>query len=518
VPIGRRSVLAGLAAAGLEPAYAAAHAGAPRFRTADAAWQGAYDRALAALAGNVRTLPQYDRPLLIEGSSYNGIWMECGPYEALVWRRFRPDIARNSHMAFFALQKADGQIPANIKPAGLQFGQIQMVVPIAATAWELARATKDEALLKAAYDSCGRWDAWLGRWRNTRGTGLVEGFCTYDTGMDNSPRWEGVPVRCPDADARKLPAAPGLPRLCPDLSATVYGARTALASMAQALGRKQEAAAWRQSAERLRGLILSRLYDAADAGFYDLDAQDRPVKIDCDVLSRVCGEHVVDRALFDHLWAQRLHDRTGFWAPYPLPSVALDDPKFVRPIPPNSWGGASQALTALRAPRWMEHYGRAAELAVLMQRWCEAIIRDGGFRQQLDPLSGVFTAGEDPTYSPAALALVDFTWRLAGVREEDGRLTWTVRPGCAAAEGASFALPLAGGVEARLRYHGGGAELSLGRRPVARIEGGAARLTTDLSGRPLRLEGVAERAQHVSLRLPHSRRRITLTPNRSVAL
>jgi hypothetical protein len=44
-----------------------------------------------------------------------------------------------------------------------------------------------------AYRACSAWDDWLMTYRNTRGTGLIEGFCTYDTGHDNSPRWQGIP-------------------------------------------------------------------------------------------------------------------------------------------------------------------------------------------------------------------------------------------------------------------------------------------------------------------------------------
>src|SRR5271163_3080504 len=115
--------------------------GAPEFKTANARWQSAYDAALAALANNVQVLPRFDRPVLIEGSVYRGIWMECGPHESLVYRKFRPDVARNSHMTFFALQRADGQFPASNKVSEMGYGQIQMVVPITATAWELAQAT-----------------------------------------------------------------------------------------------------------------------------------------------------------------------------------------------------------------------------------------------------------------------------------------------------------------------------------------------------------------------------------------
>src|SRR6185312_1287836 len=239
--------------------------GGPLFSTADTRWQAAYDKACAVLAGNVQVLPRYNKPVLIEGAQYPGVWQECAPQEGLTYRHFRADVARNNHMAFFALQRPDGQLPANNKRSETGFGQIQMVVPIAATAWELAQMTGDEELLQTAYDACRRWDAWLMRYRNTRRTGLIEGFCTYDAGMDNSSRWAGMPRQCPDKDAKRCPQVPTLPRLCPDLSATVYGGRVALAGMAGALGKPDEAAAWKAHAEEIRRLIIARLYVPQDA-------------------------------------------------------------------------------------------------------------------------------------------------------------------------------------------------------------------------------------------------------------
>lgn len=433
-----------MAAAGLAtPTWASpAHTHLPRLPDGPEPWHPTWDAALAVLAGNIKSVPRYDQPMLMEGAVYPGVWMECGPQEALVYATLRryvaavegqPSpvaIARANHMAFFALQSAEGQLPASIKVSGeVGFGQIQMVVPIAATAWELVQLTHDEELLHAAYAACSRWDAWLRRYRDTRKTGLVEGFCTYDTGHDNSPRWKGIPNRCPDADARKCPPLPSLPRLCPDLSATVYGGRVALAAMAHALGKRDEAARWLADAETLRLLILARLYDPEDAAFYDLDAQDRFVKVRGDVITRVMGEHVLklsvasDRRIFDAVWTRQLHNPQAFWTPYPFPSVAVDDPAFVRPIPRNSWGGAAQALTALRAPRWMAHYGKRAELRTLMLAWVTAIARSGSgggphrdageFRQQMDPVTGEFTRADRSGYSPAALVYLDFVHRLA---------------------------------------------------------------------------------------------------------
>ena len=398
----------------------------PVFAANDPAWKRTWDAAIAVLAGNIRNVPGYSKPLLFEGSTYQGIWLECGPHEGLVYAalaksiptdtaRTTPlQIARNNHMAFFELQRADGQLPASVKTTENGYGQIQMVVPIAATAWELSKLTGDEELLGAAYNACSRWDAWLRQYRDTRKTGLVEGFCTYDTGHDNSPRWSGIPNRCPDADARKCPPIASLPRLCPDLSATVYGGRIALAAMAKALGKTADAARWQADAEALRKLIIEKLYSPEDAAFYDLDAQGNFVKVRSDVISRVLGEHVLDlshlndTAIFDAVWKRQMHNPAAFWAPYPLPSIALDDPAFVRPIPRNSWGGASQALTALRAPRWMTHYGKQAELNHLMMQWCQAILRHGEFRQQMDPQTGEFTQPDPGGYSPAALVFLSF--------------------------------------------------------------------------------------------------------------
>jgi len=404
----------------------------PRFPDKDARWQTTWEAALAVLAGNVKRVPKYDRPMLMEGAVYPGAWMECGPQEALVYAGLRRyvhaqdgiagplAVARANHMAFFALQREDGQIPASIKVSGeVGFGQIQMVVPIGATAWELVQTTHDEELLTTAYAACSKWDAWLRRYRDTRKTGLVEGFCTYDTGHDNSPRWKGIPNRCPDADARKCPPIEGMPRICPDLSATVYGGRLALAAMAKALGKRDEAARWNEDAETIRRLIVTKLWSEEDAAFYDLDTNGEFIRVRGDVISRVLGEHVLklddagDRGKFKAVWTRQLHNPKAFWAPFPFPSIAMDDPTFVRPIPRNSWGGATQALTALRTPRWMEHYGRGAELRTLMKAWVTAIRDSGGFRQQMDPLTGAFTMADPSGYSPAALVYLEFVRRLA---------------------------------------------------------------------------------------------------------
>jgi hypothetical protein len=112
-----------------------------------------------------------------------------------------------------------------------------------------------------------------------------------------------------------------------------------------------------------------------------------------------------------------LHNPNAFWARYPFTSVAMNDPLYVRSIPPNSWGGATQALTALRASRWMDHYGKQRDFKHLMQQWIVAINNSGKstgqFFQQMNPKTGEFTRnGAEQGYSSTALLYLDFVRRL----------------------------------------------------------------------------------------------------------
>ena len=267
---------------------------------------------------------------------------------------------------------------------------------------------------------------------------------------------------------------------------------------------------------RFRRLIIDKLYSPEDAAFYDLDAQDHFVRIRGDVISRVLGEHVVDQKLFDTIYECEIHNPKAFWAPYPLTSIALDDPTFVRPIPRNSWGGASQALTALRAPRWMEEYGKPADLAQLMQQWVRAIERNGSFLQQMDPLTGDFTP-DTGDYSPAALVFISFTWRLAGVRQVGDVLEWNLLPP-AQSVSATYRLQVTPTKIAQIKYSAGQAELSLNDKFLWRTSG-VVRLITDLDGKLGGAQGIAPAPVKIKLEGPgKERRHLRVEPNELLPL
>lgn len=467
----------------------------------------------------------YPLPILIEGAYYIGAWLECAPLEGLVYGRlFDFAVAQGNHQLFFDTQSAEGQIPCWIRRGISGWGQIQMVVPIARTAWEYYQLTGNASFLEQAYHACARWDDWLARYRDRQNTGLVELFCMYDTGHDHSTRFThfspGLPNECPApdnpeasatdrGDARVCKPVPGLPWYAPDLSATLYGGRLALAEMAQEMGMSDAVGQWREKAERTRQAIMTQLFDPETACFYDRTATGEWNYIRCDSLTRVLGEKVVDQALFEDIFQRHIMDPEGFWPAYPLPSVAVSDPHF-HFVPKNNWGGPTQALTALRAPRWFEHYGKPAEMVELARRWIQALEMAPDFPQQLHPHTG--EASPDGGYAPAILTLFDYSARLYGITVEEDEVCWNCRLPKGATH-AEYRLQLPAG-EARLTTTATGSVLRLGKQTVAEVTG-TCRLVTDANGKPLRFVGTNLEPATVSAPglLPETR----LLPNHSIS-
>ncbi len=495
------------------------------FSTDASALHARYNAALAGLKKNITRVHRFDQSVLIEGNLYGGIWLEDGPQEALLYAPLNREVGAAGHNIFFQLQRSDGYLPCYVRFNWVGSSQIQMVVPIAATALELFALTQDEQFLTQAYRSCAAWDDWLVRYRNTRGTGLCEVFCGYDTGQDNSPRFKGIPWACPQGDARQCPHVPGMPRLAPDLSATVYGGRVALAGMATILGKPAEAARWMEKADAIRSAIMKWCFDSGDLCFYDRDTENRFVKVRSVALLRVLGEHVVDDKLFEAIYRKHVHNPREFWTPYPFPSIAADDPLFDHSLPRNSWGGASQTLTALRAPRWMEHYGKPADLTHLMSQWVQALTGGGEFQQQANPWTGALSTGTG--YSPAMLLLIEFVSRLYGIRKERNRLDWNCRLPQGAATSRFILQTSAGEAELVTRQDRKGSlqddpevrsELSISGRKCGEITG-EARLETDLRGVPQTIVGTASQAQSITLRLPHRKEStLAIAPDQRITL
>lgn len=363
-----------------------------------------------------------DRNVLSEGGVYHGAWIEStGTASTEVLSRFAPEVAAATHALFAAHMRSDGLMPYKVTADGPGYSQIQIVSPLARAVWHHhVQHGGDTAHLKTMYAAMTRMDAWLSGHRDTRGTGGVEAFCTFDTGHDLSPRFWGVAERCVGGDATRYDETdPLLPLVAPDLTANVACQRSYLALIAEELGEDGEQ--WRGAARASEEALWRECFDEADELFYDREATGIHRRIQSDVLLRVLACEIGDGALFTRALERYLMNRGKFHAGYGLTSIALDDPRFDRDYSRNSWGGPTNALTMLRTPAAFERHGRVAELATLSAPMIEALAAADRFPQCFDPWSGA--AGFTEVYSPAILWFLDAVERHFGILPRpDGEL------------------------------------------------------------------------------------------------
>lgn len=357
------------------------------------------------------------QPILQEGGIYYGCWLEStGTINAELCARFLPGVAEATFRQFAELQREDGLLPYKITESGAVFKQIQLVTPPGRSVWSYYALHRDRArsdFLPVMYEALSRYDDWLAQYRNTRGAGCVEAFCAFDTGHDLSPRFWHVPdTPHRDDPASVYPDSPILPFLAPDLTASVYCTRRYLGRMARELGLPHEAQ-WLEKADASLESLMKHCFDEEDHFFYDVDAQGRFVRVQSDVLLRVMACEVGDREFFDRMLSLFLLNTSKFFAKYPFTSLAMDDPRFDPFSDYNTWAGATNFLSLIRAPHAFEHHGRYVELTWVLQPILSAMARMTRFGQCLSPWTG--KEGFTESYSPALLCMLDYMERLCGI-------------------------------------------------------------------------------------------------------
>ncbi|MBD3940631.1 hypothetical protein IF188_02830 [Microbacterium sp. NEAU-LLC] len=392
------------------PSSSPLHAGLQRSGVGFAALGGGIEerwhRALGELAECIGPLAGVDA--LFEGGAYPGAWLEStATISAEILDRFAPSVTRATHLLFADLAREDGLLPYKVTADGAAFTQIQMVTPLARGVWHhylrSGRTPDARDYLRRMYDAMSLHDAWLAQHRDTRGTGAVEAFCTFDTGHDLSPRFWHVPERCFRGDpARFDPDVPGLPRIAPDLAANVACQREHLALIAAELG--EDGAPWQERAAASVRALFDQCWDESDGMFYDR-TPDGHVRIASDVLLRVLACGIGDDDFFERALERHLMNTRRFLSQAGFTSIAMDDPRFDGDHTRNSWAGPVNHLTLLRAPQAFADHGRHAELGLVHRAVLGAAAGHDRFAQCLDPWTG--DAGYTNGYSPAMLWLLD---------------------------------------------------------------------------------------------------------------
>ncbi len=392
------------------------------FASSDPNMENQYYRAVRALFSAVRPIGSFGA-ILNKGGDDNGCWLEStGTIGAELLSRFLPEVAEHTFLGFAESQRADGLLPSRLTRDGAKFTQIQLVSPLARSVWNHYRLNRsDTDFLSRMYDAMSAYDTWIAENRDTRETGAVEAFCCFDTGHDLSARFWHIPDTPYLGDPTRFdPDNPLLPLIAPDLTANIACQRKYLAPIAAELG--VTGTDWLDKSQASVVSLYAQCFDGDDRFFYDRDKAGRQVKIQSDVLLRVLACEIGNDAFFAESLEHYLLNTSKFFARYPFTSIALTDPRFDRAVDRNSWCGATNLLSLIRAPHAFEHHQRYVELNFALQPALSALIDMDRFAQTIDPFTGA--PGFADASSPAALGLIDFIERISGILPRPDGTVW----------------------------------------------------------------------------------------------
>ena len=392
------------------------------FVSADPELERQYWRAVRELFSCVKPTGDFG-PILQEGGVYFGCWLEStGTINAEILSRFLPDVAQNTFVGFARGQREDGLLPYKLTADGPSFQPDpdgHSARPLGVEPLSAQRQGQDISL--RMYAAMSAHDAWIAKWRNTRGTGAVEAFCCFDTGHDLSARFWHVPDTPYMNDPTRCdPDNPLVPFIAPDLTANIACQRKYLGYIAEEIGAAETD--WADKSQTSVVALYAQCFDGYDRFFYDRDRNKRQVKIQTDVLLRVLACEIGNDAFFQESLEHYLLNTQKFFAKYPFTSVALTDPRFDPSSDHNTWCGTSNLLSLIRAPHAFEAHHRYVELNFALQPALSALFDMERFAQTINPFTGA--PGFTQSYSPAMLGLIDFVERLSGVLPRPDGTVW----------------------------------------------------------------------------------------------
>ena len=364
---------------------------------------------------------------------FQWFWDSC--FHAIAWSRFDPVRAADELRGLFAFQHEDGLLPHVVFWKGDLVSRLrwhhlesrtngripfhrapqttaQMQPPVIAQAVErVVDAGAGDAFLAEALPHLERYYRYLAALRDPDGDDLISIISQFESGLDFSPVYDEV-VGVGDPLPGRILARTRLPQLQNklanyDLDAifrryrhhledvlvnAVYG--QGLRSLARLAGRAGRDATCRwaeRTADRVTEALLDRCWSERLGLFTNLAGPDeRRARVRTIhglmplILPDLPGE--IAARLVEHL-----DDPRTFAAPYPVPSVALDEPSFIRDHRIRGFRFIWRGPLSLNTNWFLVHGLRGhgyADVADRVAGRSRELVERGGFNEFYDPLDG----------------------------------------------------------------------------------------------------------------------------------
>jgi putative isomerase len=358
-------------------------------------------------AGLIGTRFFVTREVMIPSKTqYIGAWQWDSYFHALAYRHVDSSLAENQLRIMLDHQTAEGMIPDAVHDEGVVTAwplpnsdrMVEVTKPplIAWTALRLFDVLKNRDFLDEIYDPIRRWNAWWFKQNDDDGDGIVQYNHPYSSGLDDSPIWDG-----------------GMPVESPDLNTYLVLSMEALARFAEILGLPTEAREWDLRAQALTDKILRHFWDPK-AGVFWPTRNHEPVRVltPFSLFPLLTGRmpKVVEERLVRHLFS-----KAEFWTPFPIPSVAANDPAFT---PDTMWRGPTWVNINYLFIDALERIGRLREARCLRRKTLDLVMRNGDIFEYYNPVGGTPCPKAASVFGWSSAVFVDLAIRAS--REEAG--------------------------------------------------------------------------------------------------
>ncbi len=357
---------------------------------------------------------------------YQWFWDSC--FHAIAWTHLDMEQAKEELRTLLRAQRADGHIPHRIaweRPAAypyrfhLESRSVQhpwrsdLVQPavLAIAVEEVHARSGDDAFLAEVLPGVEKFYRWLAQNRDPDGDGLISIIHPYESGIDHKPAYDviyglkggwprGVVIACRSlalvnrACNYNLKLIFRLDRFNVEdvLVNCIYAqGLAALSRLLRRQGEADKADAFAQQAERVEQAVLTKCR-AGDGLFYDLYShQEKMARAKTITAIFPLILDTIDRPTVERLVRDHLLNPGEFWLPYPVPSVARDEPAFSAtfrsPLASGLWRGPTWVCTNWFLARGLRKHGFADEAAHIVEKTKELVLRSD-FREFYNPFTG----------------------------------------------------------------------------------------------------------------------------------
>lgn len=351
------------------------------------------------------------RRVLVEGDIWRGgLWLETQPMGGCLYGKFDLEVARNNMEVILEGQLKNGKLPHLTHLDGTLWNGAIAFNAVAQYGLDLYYLlNKDAAFLDKLEDALARYDAYLWQTHDSNGNGVLEAYGSTDTGEDGQA-----------FNRYDLPRDPDGKRFVESVSVTAdsYANRAVLAKIAAIKGDEVRRQVWQSKADELQKRAREYFWVEERKAAFDRDSKEKILPTLNQLNIRAMTQGMFTQQMAGDFVRHHLMNPQEFFTPYPIPSTAVNDPKFINMEKSTeycSWAGPSQGLTLQRCVKALENYGFYAEIGLIGQRLLNRIGQEPvRFPVQFNPLTGE-PAGKGGGYGPMILATMEYLSRMYGV-------------------------------------------------------------------------------------------------------